>query len=95
MLGKDVQPRDQWRPAWRIFFEFYTIAFRMATTIPIAARMKEKMLVRPPRTLGARERRSPIAPKMIATMASANPVAGLTKQHAMAAAMAMIEGILK
>ena len=67
----------------------------IATTIPIPARKREKKLVKPPRMLGAKERRIPMTPKMIAMMARAIPVPGLTKKAAMAAPMAMIEGILK
>jgi hypothetical protein len=67
----------------------------MARSIPIEARMREKMLVTPPRMLGAKERRKPNTPKMIAIIASASPVPGLTQRLAMAAPMAMIEGILK
>lgn len=66
-----------------------------AMTIPAAARMTERTLVTPPRMLGAKERMKPNTPKMMARMASANPAPGLTKKVAMAAAMAMSEGILK
>lgn len=67
----------------------------MATMIPIEARMREKKLINPPRMLGAKERSTPNTPKIIAMMARAIPVPGLTKKAAMAAPMAMIEGILK
>jgi hypothetical protein len=67
----------------------------MAMTMPIEARKKEKMLITPPRILGDRDRRNPITPKKIATMASMSPAPGLTNRLATADPMAMIEGILK
>jgi hypothetical protein len=63
--------------------------------MPIEARKKDKMLVSPPRMLGDREKRNPITPKIIATMARMIPVPGRTNKLAMADPMAMIEGILK
>jgi hypothetical protein len=66
-----------------------------AIIIPIAARIREKMLTTPPRMLGDMESTKPNIPKSIATNARIKPAAGPTNKLAMAVEMAMIEGILK
>ena len=67
----------------------------MATTIPIQARIMEKVLTIPPRMLGANESSKPKTPKTIAITAKRKPLPGLTKKLAMAAAIAINDGILK
>ena len=67
----------------------------MAATIPIQARIMEKMLTIPPRILGENDKTTPMIPKAIAIMASRNPEEGLTKKLTKAATIAMIDGMLK
>ena len=59
------------------------------------ATTSEKMLITPPRTLGAKDNASPITPKTIATIANRNPEPALTKKLAIAARIAMTDGMLK
>lgn len=63
--------------------------------MPMQASTSEKMLNTPPRTLGAKERMKPNTPKMMAMIARTNPEPALTKKLAMAAATAMMDGMLK
>src|SRR4051812_10290963 len=77
------------------FRVYRNTALIIAATIPMEARTSDNMLTSPPRTLGAKDRRRPNTPKASAIMASKNPAEALTKKLAMAAAIAMIEGILK
>ncbi|HVV74225.1 MAG TPA: hypothetical protein VHI52_22500 [Verrucomicrobiae bacterium] len=67
----------------------------MATTIPIAAMIIEKILTNPPRTEGEKDTITPMIPKKMAMSARMNPPTALTKKLAMAAPIAMIDGILK
>ena len=67
----------------------------IATTMPMHARISEKVLTIPPRILGANDNISPSTPKPIATIARRNPEAGLTKKLTSAATNAIMEGMLK
>jgi hypothetical protein len=73
----------------------YRNAFIIATTIPMQARTIESILTTPPRMLGANDSNNPSTPNPIATMAKRNPEEGLTKKLAMAAPIAINEGMLK
>src|SRR5215471_21433507 len=70
-------------------------ALTIATIIPIPARIIDSMLTTPPRTLGDMATTTPITPKTKATIARRKPAPGETKKLAIAAAIAIKDGILK
>ena len=67
---------------------------KMATTMPMIPRRMEKKLATPPRTFGVSESRTPMTPKMIATIANSRAHPAERKKLAMALTMATIEGML-